>query len=103
MQITKRLVYDVTVLDLKETVHCGDCYRELEAIINYLTSLGCVRLLIYLSEVTHIDTMCLFFLIAAQLRFQRRRGVLNLLQTPPLIQHMLSIAIIYQFLPTFIA
>ena len=101
MQITQRLVDDVTVLDLKGTVHCGDGDRELEAIINDLTSRGCVRLVINLSEVTHIDTMCLGVLIAAQLRFQRRRGGVNLLQTPLRIQHMLSIARIDQFLPTF--
>jgi anti-anti-sigma factor len=101
MQIIQRLVDDVTVLDLKGPIHCGDGDRALETIINDLTNRGCVRLVINLSDVTHIDTMCLGVLIAAQLRFQRRRGGVNLLQTPPRIQHMLSIARIDQFLPTF--
>jgi anti-anti-sigma factor len=101
MQIIQRQLDNVVVLDLKGTVHCGDGDRELEAIIKDLTNRGCVRLVINLREVTHIDTMCLGVFIAAQVRFKRRRGGVNLLHTPPRIQHMLSIARVDQFLPTY--
>ena len=101
MQIIQRQLDNVAVLDLKGTVHCGDGDRELEAIVKDLTNCGCVRLVINLREVTHIDTMCLGVFIAAQVRFKRRHGGVNLLHTPPRIQHMLSIARVDQFLPTY--
>jgi len=101
MRIIQREREGVAVLDLKGTVHCGDDDRELEAIINDLTNRGCTRLVINLREVTHIDTMCLGVFIAAQVRFHGRRGGVNLLQTPPRIHHMLMIARIDQFLPTY--
>ena len=101
MQIIQRQLDNVTVLDLKGTVHCGDGDRELEAIVKDLTNRGCVQLVINLREVTHIDTMCLGVFIAAQVRFKRRHGGVNLLHTPPRIQHMLSIARVDQFLPTY--
>ena len=101
MQIIHRQLDDVAVLELKGTIHCGDGDRELEAIIKELTKRECVRLVINLREVTHIDTMCLGVFIAAQVRFKRRRGGVNLLHTPPRIQHMLTIARIDQFLPTY--
>jgi len=101
MQIIQRQLDNVSVLDLKGTVHCGDGDRELEAIVKDLTNRGCVRLVINLREVTHIDTMCLGVFIAAQVRFKRRHGGVNLLHTPPRIQHMLSIARVDQFLPTY--
>ena len=101
MQIIQRQLGDVVVLDLKGTVHCGDGDRELEAMIHDLTNRGCIRLVINLRDVTHIDTMCLGVFVAAHVRFQRRGGAVNLLQTPPRIQHMLRITRIDQFLPTY--
>jgi anti-anti-sigma factor len=101
MQIIHRQLGDVAVLDLKGTIHCADGDRELEAIINELTKRECVRLVLNLREVTHIDTMCLGVFIAAQVRFQRRSGGVTLLHTPARIQHMLRIARLDQFLPTY--
>lgn len=101
MQIIHRQLDDVAVLELKGTIHCDDGDRELETIIKELTKRECVRLVINLREVTHIDTMCLGVFIAAQVRFNRRRGGLNLLHTPPRIQHMLTVARLDQFLPTY--
>jgi len=102
MQIIHRQLDDVAVLELKGTIHCDDGDRELEAVIKELTKRECVRLVINLREVTHIDTMCLGVFIAAQVRFTRRRGGVNLLHTPPRIQHMLTIARLDQFLPTYV-
>jgi anti-anti-sigma factor len=101
MQITQRRLGDVVVLELKGTLHCDDGDRELEAIVNDLTSRGCIRLVINLKDVTHIDTMCLGVFIAALVRCQRGGGAVKLLQTPPRIQHMLTITRIDQFLPTY--
>jgi anti-anti-sigma factor len=101
MQIIHRQLDDVAVLELKGMLHCDDGDRELEAVIKDLTKRDCVKLVINLREVTHIDTMCLGVFIAAQVRFKRRCGGVNLLHTPPRIQHMLTIARIDQFLPTY--
>ncbi|HXW07461.1 MAG TPA: STAS domain-containing protein [Vicinamibacterales bacterium] len=100
MDITLRQRDEITILDLKGTVHCGDGDRELEAVITDLTIRGCTSLVINLKDVTHVDTMCLGVIIAAQLRLQRRQGVVLLLETPPRIRHMLRIARIDEFLLT---
>jgi anti-anti-sigma regulatory factor len=45
--------------------------------------------------------MCLGIFIAAQVRFQRRGGGVSLLETPPRVRHLLSIARLDQFLPSY--
>lgn len=101
MQIIQRLREDVAVLELKGPLHCGNGDRDLEEVIRDLTSQGFVRVVMNLNEVSHIDAMCLGVFIAAQVKFQRRHGGVNLLKTPPRIRHVLSIARLDQFLPTF--
>src|SRR5687767_6577271 len=100
MQIIQRQHGDVTVLELTGMLHCGSGDRELEAVIRQLTARECYRLVINLSGVSHLDTMCLGIFIAAQVRFQRRGGGVNLLETPPRVRHLLSIARLDQFLPS---
>ena len=101
MQIIQRLRGDVVVLELKGPLHCGNGDRDLEHVIKTLTGQGFVKMIMNLKDVPHIDTMCLGVFIAAQVRFQRRGGGVNLLQTPPRIRHILKIAKLDQFLPTF--
>ena len=101
MEIIQRQEGDVAVLELKGQLHCGNGDRDVETVIRELTARGCSRLVVNLNGVTHIDTMCLGVFIAAQVRFQRKRGGVNLLETPPRIRHLLSIARLEKFLPTF--
>jgi anti-anti-sigma factor len=101
MQINQRQRGDVAVLELSGTLHCGSGERVLEQTIQEITRQGCVRIVMNLRDVTHIDTMCLGIFIAAQVRCQRQRGGVALLETPPRIRHLLSIARLNQFLPAF--
>jgi len=101
MQAIQRQVEDVTVLEVKGAIHCGDGDREFEASITDLINRGCTRLVINLRDVTHIDSMCLGVFITAYVKFHRRGGAVHLLQTPPRIRQLLSIARLEQFLPTF--
>ena len=101
MQIIQRLREDVVVLELKGALHCGSGDRELDAVLSDLTSQGVNKVVVNLHGVPHIDTTCLGVLIAAQVRFQRRGGAMNLLQTPLRIRHILAIVRLERFLPTF--
>ena len=101
MQIVKRFIDDVAVVELKGMLDYGAGDREFQEVIDDLTERGCVRLVVNLSEVSHMDTACLGRLIAAHVRFQRRRGGVHLLQTPPRIRALLSIARLEQVLVTF--
>ena len=101
MQIIQRLRGDVVVLELRGPLHCGNGDRDLEQVIRACTAQGFVKMIMNLKDVSHIDTMCLGVFIAAQVRFQRRGGGVNLLQTPARIRHILAIAKLDRFLPTF--
>ena len=101
MQAIQRQVENVTVLELKGAVNCGDGDREFESSIADLIARGCVRLVINLREVTHIDTTCLGIFINAHIKFHCRGGAVHLLQTPPRVQQLLAITRLDQFLPTF--
>lgn len=101
MQIVQRLQEDVTVLELKGPLDYGTGDRDLQKVIDDLARRGCVRVVMNLSGVSHLDTACLGVLIAAHVRFRRRRGGVNLIQTPPRIRHLLSIARLDHVLLTF--
>jgi anti-anti-sigma factor len=101
MTIVQRQLDDVAVLELTGNLDCGTEERDLVEVIDDLAKRGCVRVVLNLKEVSHIDTTCLGLLIAAHMGFRRRRGGVNLLQTPPRIRHVLSIARLDQVLLTF--
>ena len=101
MQAFQRQRGDVAVLELTGTVHCGEGDRDLENIVNDLTSLGVTKLVIDLREVTHIDSMCLGVFVAAHVRFSKRGGAVSLLRTPARIRQLLSVTRLDQFLPSY--
>jgi anti-anti-sigma factor len=101
MHATERWLEDAAVLELKGTVRGVEGDRELDEIFENLANRGCVRLVINLREVTHIDTMCLGAFITGHVKFHRRGGAVHLLQTPPRIRQLLAITRLDQFLPTF--
>jgi anti-anti-sigma factor len=101
MQIVQRLVEDVAVLELKGTLDYGTDNRELDKVIADLADRGFARVVINLNEVSHIDTACLGLIIAAYVRFRRRGGGVNLLQTPARIRYLLAITRLDEVLVTF--
>ena len=101
MEIVQRRRGDVAVLELKGALDYGAGDRYLEHVISDLEKGGCVRVVIDLNEVSHLDTTCLGLLIAANLRLRRHGGGLNLLRTPRRIRQILLIARLDQVLLSF--
>jgi anti-anti-sigma factor len=101
MEIVQRRRGDVAVLELKGALDHGAGDRYLERVISDLDKQGCVRVVIDLNEVSHMDTTCLGLLIAANLRLRRHGGGLNLLKTPRRIRQILLIARLDQVLLSF--
>src|SRR5262245_3966936 len=101
MHASQRQLEDVTVLEIRDTIHCGDGQDELERILSDLADRGCVRLVLNLKEVSHIDSTCLGVFVAAQVRCRKRGGAIGLLQTPLRIRQLLSMARLDLFLPSY--
>jgi anti-sigma B factor antagonist len=101
MKVVERLVEDVAVLELTGKLDCGAGERHVQDVVDDLGKRGYVKIVIDLHNVSHVDTTCLGLLIAAHIRFQRGRGGVRLLRTPPRIRHLLSIIRLDHVLVTF--
>ena len=101
MHTCQRQLEDVAVLEIRDTINCGDGGDELERILNDLANRGCVRLVISLKDVSYIDSTCLGVFVAAQVRCRKRGGSIGLLQTPPRIRRLLSMTRLDDFLPSY--
>ena len=101
MKVVERLVEDVAVLELTGKLDCGAGERHVQDVVDDLAKRGCVKIVIDLNEVSHVDTTCLGLLIAAHIRSQRRRGGVHLIRTPPRIRQLLSIIRLDHVLVTF--
>ena len=101
MHTRQRQLADVAVVEIEDTIHCGEGEDELERILKDLAGRGCVRLVIDLQHVSHIDSTCLGVFVAAYVRCTKRGGAIGLVHTPPRIRQLLSITRLDQFLVTY--
>lgn len=101
MQVGQKLLGDVAVLELKGRLDLGQADDTLNDTIRGLVSRGCVKLVLDLKDVSHLDTTCLGLLIAAYIRVGRQGGGLKLLRTPARIREVLAIAKLDQVLVTY--
>jgi anti-sigma B factor antagonist len=101
MDIVRRRLQDVVVLELRGKLDCGRPDRELKKVLDDLAKRDCTRIVINLKAISHIDTTCLGVMIGAHAMFRRRGGGLIFVQTPRRIKHVLSIARLDQLLLTF--
>jgi anti-sigma B factor antagonist len=91
----------VAVVELKGRLDLGQADDSLNETIQALVGKGCVKLVLDLKEVSHLDTTCLGLLIAAYVRLSRQGGGLKLLSTPARIREVLSIAKLDKVLITY--
>ncbi|HSL20615.1 MAG TPA: STAS domain-containing protein [Vicinamibacterales bacterium] len=101
MEVSQTHLDKVSVLELTGALDCGKADRELRSIFDTLAEQGRGRVILNVGAVYHIDSTCLGLLIAAHVTFQRLGGALHLLNTPPSIQRLLTIAKLDQILLTF--
>ena len=94
MQISQRSVGGVTVLDLTGRLTVGPDERELAPLrtpICDLVNVGCVDLVVNLSELTSIDARGLGELAAAMKTVRMAGGRLTLMAAAPRVARMLAI------------
>jgi anti-anti-sigma factor len=101
VKIAQKLVGDVAVLQLNGRLDLGQADEALNDTIRDLVSRGCLKLVLDLKDVSHLDTTCLGLLIAAYVRLGRQGGGVKLLGTPARIREVLTIAKLDQVLITY--
>ena len=79
LYINERRIGDVTVLDLKGRIRSTGRTRGLHKSIRYLVEEGKTRILLNLSQVTHIDLSGLDELLASRVTVSNKGGEIKLL------------------------
>ena len=79
LYINERRIGDVTVLDLKGRIRSSGRTRGLHKSIRYLVEEGKTRILLNLSQVTHINSSGLDELVASRITVNNKGGEIKLL------------------------
>ncbi len=90
MNVVKRQVGDVVILDLQGRMVIGEGDRMLRQAITGLTDSERARVLLNLAGVSYVDSSVLSEIVRAYTTVARGGGKLKLLGLPPKIQDLLS-------------
>ncbi len=101
MEIVKRTVNDVTVLDLKGKMTLGEGDELLKDTINSLLGGGSKKLLLNLEGVPYIDSAGLGEIVRTFTTVSRQGGKLKLLNLTKRIEDLLSITKLLTVFETF--
>ena len=85
LYINERRIGDVTVLDLKGRIRSTGRTRGLHKSIRYLVEEGKTRILLNLSQVTHIDSSGLDELVSSRVTVSNKGGEIKLLHLTEVI------------------
>ncbi|HSL22553.1 MAG TPA: STAS domain-containing protein [Vicinamibacterales bacterium] len=100
MRVTKTMRDDVAVVALSGSLNCGNGDEELQRLMADLERQGHVKIVLDVTQVSHIDTTCLGLLIGARMRLVRLGGGLHLI-APSYFLYVLEIAKLKTVLVTF--
>jgi len=92
LYINKRRIGDVTVLDLKGRIRSTGRTRGLHKSIRYLVEEGETRILLNLSQVTHIDSSGLDELVASRVTVSNKGGEIKLLHLTEQMREVITTA-----------
>lgn len=101
MQIQKRRVETVTILNLKGKLTLGDGDALLRETVHALVKRGHKQLILDLADVSYIDSAGLGAIVATYTTVMRRRGSLKLLNVPKRIRDLLVITKLLSVFETF--
>lgn len=90
LYINERRIGDVTVLDLKGRIRSTGRTRGLHKSIRYLVEVGKTRILLNLSQVTHIDSSGLDELVASCVTVSNKGGEIKLLHLTEQIREVIT-------------
>jgi anti-sigma B factor antagonist len=91
MNVVKRRVGDVVILDLHGRMVIGEGDRVLREAVNGLADSEKARVLLNLADVSYVDSSVLSELVRTYTTVTRDGGKLKLLGLPPKIEDLLSI------------
>lgn len=92
LYINERRIEDVTVLDLKGRIRITDGTRGLHKAIRCLVDEGKTRILLNLSQVTHIDSSGSDELVASRVTVSNKGGEIKLLHLTEQFRKVLTTA-----------
>ena len=92
LYINERRIGDVTVLDLKGRIRTTGRVRGLHKSILCLVEEGKTRILLNLSEVTHIDSSGLDELVESRVTVSNKGGEIKLLHLPEQMREVITTA-----------
>ena len=92
LYINERRIEDVTVLDLKGRIRLTDRTRGLHKSIRSLVEKGKTRILLNLSQVTHIDSSGLDELVASCVTARNQGGEIKLLHLTEQVREVITTA-----------
>ena len=92
LYINERRIGDVTVLDLKGRIRSTGRTRGLHKSIRYLVEVGKTRILLNLSQVTHIDSSGLDELVASCVTVSNKGGEIKLLHPTERMREVITTA-----------
>ena len=101
MQIEKRVVGDVTILDLKGKITLGEGDEVLKDKVNSLALQGRRRIILNLAEVPYIDSAGLGGVVSTYTTISRQGGQLKLVNLTKRITDLLSITKLLTVFETF--
>ena len=101
MEISERLVGDITVIDIKGQITLGKNAELLRDKVNSLLHQGHRKLLLNLAGVDYLDSAGLGEIVATYATVRRQGGALKLLSLTSRIQDLLSITKLLTVFETF--
>ena len=90
LYINERRIGDVAVLDLKGRIRTTGRTRGLHSSIRSLVQKGRTRILLNLSQVTHLDSSGLDELVASNVTVSNKHGEINLLHLPDKVREVIT-------------
>jgi anti-sigma B factor antagonist len=91
LNITKRQIEGVVVVDLAGKIALGDTNRQLHELVRQLVQEGKKHVLLNLKEVTAIDSSGLGELVSGYATLEKNGGTLKLVNLPPRVTEIMTI------------
>jgi anti-anti-sigma factor len=101
LELAKRVVDDVTVVDLSGRCTLGDETERLDRELRKIVEGGCRKLLLNLTELLQIDSTGVSVIVASYVSLRRLKGEVKLLHPTGRVQTVLEITHLLQVIPNF--
>jgi anti-anti-sigma factor len=101
LELAKRVLGDVTIVDLTGRCTLGDPTELLDRELKKLLDGGCRKLLLNLTQLSQIDSTGVSTIVATYVSLRRLKGEVKLLHPTGRVQTVLEITHMLQVIPNF--